>query len=510
MSEQRALTVIVPVAATSVDALRALLKAVGQHLDENGTVPLDSVRPLLSRIDPVPPGTPFIEFRRLTTVHFLRWVLLESSRDARGNPIDASLVFATDFDGLLAAHLNELVRVADPALRAVFSLCHPPPGKEPLQTYLHEWSVTSAAFYRGHPGRSVQQIWGTGNQSEVELRHALEQTLDGPPRPSSVDSVLDRLRRATGRNAWKSAPTAGEPASIDRRALLTAAVVGFVLLGGTAAIGAHVFGGWVSGIVSALVLPIVLVGLFGTALNWLGGLEEGREERLVRQQGPPKGLDGAIDPYVPDRSSHRLRVVEDLEDQRGLAQNQMTHVVNIKPGMLRMATLRATLAIGRFLSHNVFVNGTLLGIPTIHFARWVVIDKNRRLLFFSNYDFSWESYLGDFIDLASDGLTSIWSNTTFFPRTRIHAWTVLPRLLRLAVSYLPGFTRVAATIVFTGGAQRERTFKRWTRDHQVPTQVWYSAYPHLSVVNVNNNTELRRGLFAALVGEQRQKWLRRW
>jgi hypothetical protein len=509
MAEQHALTVIVPVAATDVDALRALLNAMGQHIDESGKVPLDAVRPFLPPAAAVPAGTSFIEFRQLTTVHFFRFVLLESSRDATGNPIAPSLVFATDFDGPVADHVNELVRVAEPALRAVFMLCQPSPGTGPLQSYLHEWSVSAAAFYRGHPGRSVSQIWGSANHSEAELRQVLEQALDVPPRPQTAALVVDRLRYAVGHSVWKAVPTADEPARVNRTALISTAAVGLLLFSVMAVIGAHVFGSWMAGILSALLLPVVLLGIFGTILNGLGGLEERREQRLLQQEGPPPSLDGAVDPYVPDRSRDRLTVVEELEDKRGLAQNQMTHVVNIKPGRIRLWTLRATLAIGRFLSRNVFVAGTLLGIPTIHFARWVFIDDNRRLLFFSNYDFSWESYLGDFIDLASDGLTSIWSNTTFFPRTRIRAWTILPRLLRVAISYLPGFTRVAATVAFTGGAQRERAFKRWTRDHQVATHVWYSAYPHLSVTNVNNSTELQRGVFTALENEEQQAWLRR-
>lgn len=509
MPEQHALTVIVPVAAADVDALRALLNAMGQHIDESGKVALDAVRPFLPPSVTVPSGTSFIEFRQLTTVHFFRLVLLEPARDATGSPIAPSLVFATDFDGPVADHVNQLVRVAEPALRAVFSLCEPQPGIEPLRNYLCQWSVPAAAFYRGHPGRSVSQIWGSDNHSEAELRQVLEQALDVLPRPQTTAAVVDWLRHAVGHSDWHSSPATDEPVRINRRALLSVAAVGFLLFGATAVIGAHVFSSWLVGIMSALLLPVVLLGIFGTILNTLGRVEERRELRLVQQEGLPSTLDDAVDPYVPDRSHDRLKVVEDLEDQRGLVQNQMTHVVNIKPGWIRLRTLRATLALGRFLSRNVFVNGTLLGIPTIHFARWVFIDENRRLLFFSNYDFSWESYLGDFIDLASDGLTSIWSNTTFFPRTRIRAWTVLPRVLRVVISYLPSSTPLAATSVFIGGAQHERAFKRWTRDHQVATHVWYSAYPHLSVTNVNNNTELRRGLFTALEGEPQQAWLRR-
>ena len=64
------------------------------------------------------------------------------------------------------------------------------------------------------------------------------------------------------------------------------------------------------------------------------------------------------------------------------------------------------------------LTGKLGGIRTIHFARWVALPDGR-LLFFSNYDGSWEAYLGEFVDKASMGLTMIWSNTIWYPQTRL-------------------------------------------------------------------------------------------
>jgi hypothetical protein len=256
-------------------------------------------------------------------------------------------------------------------------------------------------------------------------------------------------------------------------------------------------------------VPLLAFACFAAMLNLLDRIEHGREQRLLEREGPPTQVDGSIDPYVADRSDARLRMVTELEDRGPLVQNQMTHVVNVKPGMVRLVLLRGVLATGNFLTHTLFVRGTLTGIATIHFARWVLIDDNRRLLFFSNYDFSWESYLGDFIDQASDGLTGIWCNTTLFPRARIHTVTGLMRLIVLVLRFLPWFSWLPAVRVFEGGARREQEFKRWTRDHQVPTQVWYSAYPRLSVTNVNGNTEIAEGLFVPLTGDAQAAWLRR-
>ena len=147
----------------------------------------------------------------------------------------------------------------------------------------------------------------------------------------------------------------------------------------------------------------------------------------------------------------RVRELVAREDQ--VVQNQLTHLVEVKPSWFRRTTLRAVLWAIDLLAQRVYVHGTLGPIPTIHFARWVIIDGGRRLLFMSNFDGSWENYLGDFIDKAHTGLTGVWSNTDGFPPAR---WLI------------------------DEGATHERAFKDWTRAHQIPTRVWHS--PSLTAV----------------------------
>ena len=40
----------------------------------------------------------------------------------------------------------------------------------------------------------------------------------------------------------------------------------------------------------------------------------------------------------------------------------------------------------------------------------------------------------------------------------------------------------------------EGKYKRYLRRHQIPTQVWYKAYPGLSVADLNRNTLIRQGV----------------
>ncbi len=508
MPDQSAFAALFPVRDENVKPLQKLLNAVGQNITKEREVLMDKVEGLLPSTPTRPRGRCFLEFHKLTTVHFLRWVLLEPAMDAGGRRISASLAFATDYDGPLNAHIDELIAVAGPALDAIFSFCDPAPATGPLKPYLLTAQRPYEAFYRGHPGRSVQQIWGTSNNGEEELRKALGKGLDASPPPATAEDAVTRLRWSAGQSGWKSSPTAGEPRkpSLGSRSF-------WIFAGAVLLLFALLSPSWfvrcgVAGVV-VLILLVLFIGLWGTILNLLDRRDQARERRLLDHHGPPPDPDGSKDPYVSDRSRRRLMIVTDLENRRGLIQNQMTHVVNIKPGRMRLATLRAVLWAINLLGSRIFVEGKLGDIPTIHFARWILIDDNRRLLFFSNYDFSWESYLGDFIDLASDGLTGIWCNTTFFPQTRIPAWTIIPRALRLVLSTQSRTGNQSAKRLFEQGARREQEFKKWTRDHQVPTQVWYSAYPLLSVVNVNNNTDIARGLFASHSSAELGEWLRK-
>ena len=103
-------------------------------------------------------------------------------------------------------------------------------------------------------------------------------------------------------------------------------------------------------------------------------------------------------------------------------------------------------------------------------------------MFLSNFDGSWESYLGDFIDKAAYGLTTVWSNTEDFPRTRL--------------------------LAFKGATDGPR-FRQWARSHQCSTAVWYSAYPTFTMATIDGNSSIREGLYAKLNDKETKNWLAR-
>ena len=88
-------------------------------------------------------------------------------------------------------------------------------------------------------------------------------------------------------------------------------------------------------------------------------------------------------------------------------------------------------------------------ISTIHYARWVIFDNDSSLLFTSNFDGTWKRYLEDFVNLIPEGLDAIWGNCVGYP-----------------------------------GATPFEGFAKYVRDHQIKTDLFYAAYPEVTVKHV--------------------------
>jgi hypothetical protein len=168
----------------------------------------------------------------------------------------------------------------------------------------------------------------------------------------------------------------------------------------------------------------------------------------------------------------RMRFVCRDENSKGCMQNHFVNLSIVKGGLLRLFSLKAVLLIVHAAGILYFNRGKLGDIPSIHFARWTILEagefgQKSLLLFMTNYDSSWDSYLGDFVDGASLGVTGIWSNTGGFPRTR--------------------------GLALEGGSRFEKQFKAYARRGQVRSSAWFSAYPNLSVQEKLSNAALRHG-----------------
>jgi len=214
-------------------------------------------------------------------------------------------------------------------------------------------------------------------------------------------------------------------------------------------------------LIGLILLPLMLVAL----PFWL---------ILLRRH---ENRDPAPDVLPDPRHLAELEAVEDLTPI-----NPFTAVGFIKPGWFRAITTRIVLFAISYGVRHIFNHGNLAGVKTIHFARWTFIDGGRRVIFASNYDGSQESYMDDFIDKVAWGLNAVFSNGVGYPPTR---WLLF------------------------GGARNERAFKHLLRVRQVVSPVWYAAYPHLSALNIANNSTVRAGLLGAMSEPDAATWLGR-
>jgi hypothetical protein len=158
-----------------------------------------------------------------------------------------------------------------------------------------------------------------------------------------------------------------------------------------------------------------------------------------------------------------------------LVTNQFTAIGSLKPGLVRLVTTIGILWTVNWGARHIFTRGRLARIRTIHFARWVFLDNRERMVFFSNYDGTVESYMDDFINKTGFGLNMVFSNGIGYPRTN---WLALD------------------------GCQDERKYKDFLRRHTLPSQVWYKAYPGLTAIDLERNSRIREGLDTPSLSEE--------
>ena len=442
-TQQKALTILTPIESDKVEQLREVLKRiVDNDVEHNDIIP----------------------FGKLTKIHFARWVIIDQIHQ---KPVPPKLVFSSNYDAPLEGHLQELVVRAGNGLDLIYSHCKEYPGPEGLLDYLKSHRVGYGAFHVAVHGHSVMQI-----HQEAELRDAIENYLDqNSSNPNWVGAnaparILADIKEFVGNSPddlrWALDPPP-KPGFFWK--LQHYGKLGFLVM--------------------PLALPLAFVlylSFGGLSISWIWYLAPVAAILLaaflffVILRAKEKR-----DPQTPNtRYSEHDAYLASLEDR--IVQNQLTNISPVKPGIFRRTTLWLVLKVIEFAARYLFTKGILAGVTTIHFARWVIIDKGSSLIFFSNYGGSWESYLGDFIDKASVGLTAIWSNTALYPKT---------------------------SFLILQGAKDEQRFKVWGREQQILTDVWYSAYKTLSVSNIINNSEIRNGLSREMGAEEARAWLRR-
>jgi len=277
--------------------------------------------------------------------------------------------------------------------------------------------------------------------------------------------VLFGLWRMKAPNAGESIPSQVDgPAITSRLVLLVAGALAAYVVVATAifTILAHWITGLPLGPLWGPTARIVVLGLASLVFTlpaivlWLRRLER----RDSSQDAPP----------VDERL-----LVQMARNEDWIPQNHMGSVVLIKPGVLRMVLFRAGHLGLHLLLRVKATDGYLGSMRTVHFAHWAFINNSSRLMFFSNFDHSWESYLDDFIEKAHVGLTLAWGSGVGFPPTRF---------------------------LILDGASHGRRFKAWARHSMAVSRVWFSAYRDYTVDQIERHARIADGLRRATLTPQ--------
>jgi Dyp-type peroxidase family len=346
----------------------------------------------------------------------------------------------------------------------------------------HKRKRISDLYFNGTPGYGVRRV-----REEQALHDTIRQELSALPTNmsplSTMNAVRGKLQKAANFN-WAFIPVENhfsQPAKglkaffkpslkrwyISLIYLLPLLLVAFeyVIQIDTVKENGWNIGYYILAIPSALTFTIIKV----LALLAIVGFFMAVCLRKLEKNDP-------LNTNTPDQKKYdAVTAQEDL-----IANNHLYAVSRLKSGKIRWLVFRGVMFYMNLSAKYRQKPGIISDLDTIHFARWVHIPGTKHLMFQSNYGGSWESYLEDFITKSSTGLTSIWSNTFGFPRTR----DLLQR-----------------------GAKQSEGFKNWARRQQLPTPLWYVAYPNITTLEIRKNAAIRDGLCNIDNEQDAQKWL---
>lgn len=422
-----------------------------------------SLRNLLDTLNLKPgmadPGNALIPFGSFERLHFARFALLtdgtlgdlEAFDLPRPRVSPLYLVFLGECDGPIGTQLAEFAQLAGEGLRRIFSHCEGFDADRDLLAWLKSRSVPASAGYVNRIGRTVRQI-----REDSALQRALSAQVPRDIAGETEEPQALRHRLLAFVQAEQ----------LEGRLLLTSPE--------------RTPSGWLlRNFLHAITPPLALLGLVLLVLRLplLLPLLLVAAAYLVWQLRHHERTDPEFCPR-PDRAA--VVEMQRLEDHD--LTNSFTALGAVKPGLFRRWLTQFILYAIDYACRHVFGRGHLARVQTIHFARWVFLDGKSRVLFASNYDGSHESYMDDFINKVAWGLNLVFSNGFGWPRTD---WLLM------------------------GGARHELRFKYYQRRHQLPTQVWYKAYPGLTLTDLERNRCIREGFEVhTMTDDQALAWLR--
>jgi hypothetical protein len=405
-----------------------------------------------------------IPFQNMSTVHYAAFLLLPCLDDC-----PQRLVLETNYDGDLCTHLDELITHGAPALDEIYDSCedYPPAGATGdaagVKQYFKNHSVTSSAFFVAFLRRSLGDI-----RNAIEVYREAKRFLDGHTRTRpSVKQTTNQVWKELVEHFRSRSPVRPQRSPVTGRKLKRLRWLNLLFL------VAVVF------VLPALAIPLLTV-LF-QQLSWRFAIKLGARTLLavlvfilliVGALLLVARLCEIIEARCSAPHDPTVRPVDQaVYDGLNVGpQNHLCTLATMRTSRLRMFMVKMSLLVVKVVSSRFFILGNLGSISTIHFARWILIDKGKRLLFLSNYDGSWSGYLSDFSDQGF-GINAIWGNTVGFLPTKWMLW---------------------------GGAYYLEPFEDSVLRHFQPAELFYTAYGEYPVQNLKRYLDYRDALAEAL------------
>ena len=456
---------------------------VEECLDKLGTPLLDDhvtseVSSLRAKLDK--PG--IIHFLSITVVRGVDERTVDASKTK-----DSLIIIEASVDGDMVRAVETIATTLEAEIDQVLSAARLSTDGLSLANFLgkHRHDVGQGWFsgpglnYDGTPEMTVQRI-----KQEADLAKKIAEMLQKSIRSDTALGVLDRVRSRLWAEGEKWAFVAAPAPCLQSNNLSTLSIVwGFAKSATANLLWPFLLLFFAPPIIFlfSLALPAVRAQwpayFLEALLAWAAilGIEAavgGVGYFLLRHREKTDVCDA-----IAPKASHVERL---MKRETFGAQNHLAASSIMKPGWFRYLMLRVGLWAAGFVA-AYWSRPSFLG-PTgvIHFARWILLPKTNKLLFMSNYDGAWKTYLEDFIEKAHQGVTGIWSNTQGFPRTNN---------------------------LFSQGATDGDRLRWWTRRQQHPSWLWYVAYPTLSLSQIRSNAAIRQGIAAALTEADAADWL---
>lgn len=363
------------------------------------------------------------------------------AQDYNGETLPATVLLLTSFSGPLKIHLNELIQFGGAGLRELFqhSIDFPSGGLQSdgeLKAFLKKHRQADA-FYTG-----MQCITCTDVGREEGLRKEINDFIDrhvmvADMPPAQIYQTIQRHIRSLPDFAWAQEEVSKTLADCYQQykklPLLIVKIFGPIIF-------LFIINKWIaiSAVFCILLFIIIILIIYCKA--------EINDEQVARK---------------PEDSRVRKMALT----QNHAVMNELTASGSLKKGWVRRLIYKAVIkTVGPVLG--------CINVPTIATARWMAVDKGKRLVFISNFANQAESYVRDFIDSPGSAgkINLLFGLGAGYPKTKWLYWDG-------ATKDPDGFMNV------------------FQRNQQV-TQFWYWPYQNLSVDNININRKIRVGLFA--------------